>query len=114
MSVRVNVPAVTSTLPALPLPEVNEPIPASTEVWAPLLIVTGPTVVTDTFPAFPVPLHNGANVLAGSCAATAAATCNGGGAAGTGGGITVSVGGSATVDSGPSLGTVASAAAAQN
>ena len=56
LSVRVNVPAVTSTLPALPLPEVNEPIPASTEVWAPLLIVTGPTVVTDTFPAFPVPL----------------------------------------------------------
>jgi filamentous hemagglutinin family protein len=53
-------------------------------------------------------LYKGANVLAGSCAATAAADCgNGSGpAAGAGGGVAVMVG-SLTIESGASLGTVA-------
>jgi filamentous hemagglutinin family protein len=53
-------------------------------------------------------LHNGANVLAGSCVATAAADCGTGSgpAAGAGGPITVSAG-SLTIDSGAELATVA-------
>jgi filamentous hemagglutinin family protein len=57
-------------------------------------------------------LHNGANVLAASCATP---SCNGpvaGAVAGAGGELAVSVGGALTVDSGASLGTMAEATGA--
>src|SRR6266446_9922443 len=50
-----NVPAVTVTFPALPVPRVSETIPWSIEAAAPtdISIVTGPATVTETSPAFP-------------------------------------------------------------
>jgi hypothetical protein len=56
--VRVKLPALIVTFPALPLPEVCEPIPSNMEEMAPTVMstVAAPTAVTETFPAFPVPL----------------------------------------------------------
>src|SRR6266581_2124002 len=50
-----NVPAVTVTLPALPVPRVPEAIPWNIEAAAPtdISIVSGPATVTATSPAFP-------------------------------------------------------------
>src|SRR5436305_1831701 len=58
--VRLNFPAVTFTLPALPVPNVTEPIPSNIEELAPTDMSTAaePATLTETSPAFPFPLAN--------------------------------------------------------
>src|SRR5271166_4250717 len=57
-SVTARVPALTATLPALPLPKVVEAMPSNIEKGAltPRSIVADPPIITVTFPASPTPL----------------------------------------------------------